>query len=122
VFTAATTVATSVLSPISWCGPRSSFDYVRCLAVDLFVVLLVIVETSQPGSESFNGYLEIWMQIHELLHTVTEPFESYAFTTAPALQFLNASISEVHGFSLGEGSLDNRLLFDHVALIGPYSG
>ena len=84
----------------------------------LVVVFCSVVDPRQPRRETFDRDLELRVEVDELPHALGEQVDAHLLVTPAPLQFLDASIGEVHG---GPGLVASREgpLDDGVAAVGP---
>jgi hypothetical protein len=78
------------------------------------LLVLVVIESGEPGRQALHRSLEFRMEINERAQLISEPGESDLIVTPPRLQFLDSPIGEVHGRCLREGLLHEGTLLLQV--------
>jgi hypothetical protein len=64
----------------------------------------IIIEPGQPAGQQVNDGLGVRVLIHKVPQPLGQPAERYLLGAAPLVQFLDAAVGEVHGFSPSAGT------------------
>lgn len=79
--------------------------------------ILGVVQTCQPGGETFHRNLELGERVGELLQTIGNPRQGDFLVTPALFEFLDPAISEIHdGFVSLEGGVEQIPLLLLVSL------